>query len=539
MGDFAELLQAVGVAHLREVEALRSELSNLKELAFAGSERVPEAKAPNGNEKMPEEAPDVNNQQREDEKEGENNRTTSHMASIAQEVLNAETDEKGPEEFEDITLFSRSRAHMGRTVMRKFEVFLESNMFELILMGLLTANVLFMAVQLQLEGLITGQDIAFYAAGNEGLLDYKSWGDAQHAMVIVDRCFSLLFALDVSTRVIVLRNKFWRSRLNWIDLFTTVCDVITQLLVQSFPIEPNQIRLLRLVKLARALRVVTMHSVLEHLNFLVKCLMASSVTLLWSLTLLVFFQCVTGMIISNLCKRFLEQPSTDPEGLKVQREVFAYYGTFSRTFLTTFEIFFANWAPPCRILVDHVSEWFLLVFIVYRCVIGFAILNVVNSVFIQSTMKIAQSDDEHMFKLKMKEQSKYTQLVKDLFRRLDVSGDGMISVQEFHELLAIPRLQFWLNQLDVHYHDLLGLFELLDDGDGLISLNEFLNGVTRMKGTAKCIDVWRLETKLEALLFKLLRGKAKKNEMSLAEILENEGLKHQPSRHLKPSQQES
>ena len=31
------------------------------------------------------------------------------------------------------------------------------------------------------------------------------------------------------------------------------------------------------------------------------------------------------------------------------------------------EIMFANWSPPCRVLVEHVSEWFSIFFLLYRC----------------------------------------------------------------------------------------------------------------------------------------------------------------------------
>lgn len=31
-----------------------------------------------------------------------------------------------------------------------------------------------------------------------------------------------------------------------------------------------------------------------------------------------------------------------------------------------FEILFANWSPPCRVLVDNLSEWFSIFFLLYR-----------------------------------------------------------------------------------------------------------------------------------------------------------------------------
>ena len=30
------------------------------------------------------------------------------------------------------------------------------------------------------------------------------------------------------------------------------------------------------------------------------------------------------------------------------------------------EILFANWGPPCRVLVENISEWFCVFFLIYR-----------------------------------------------------------------------------------------------------------------------------------------------------------------------------
>ena len=35
----------------------------------------------------------------------------------------------------------------------------------------------------------------------------------------------------------------------------------------------------------------------------------------------------------------------------------------------------------------------------------------------------------------------------------------------------------------------------MDNGDGQITLTEFIEGSTRLRGSAKALDVWRLETK--------------------------------------------
>ena len=57
--------------------------------------------------------------------------------------------------------------------------------------------------------------------------------------------------------------------------------------------------------------------------------------------------------------------------------------------------------------MESISEWFAIFFLLYRCVFGFALLNVVTSVFVQQTMKTANSDEELAFKQKEKDKAAY------------------------------------------------------------------------------------------------------------------------------------
>jgi len=77
-------------------------------------------------------------------------------------------------------------------------------------------------------------------------------------------------------------------------------------------------------------------------------------------------------------------------------------------------------------------------------------------------------------------------------------------LEEFSKLVKSPKLKFWMSQLELEYHDLLSLFEFLDNGDGEITLTEFIEGAARLRGGAKALDIWRMETKLEVLFEEVL-----------------------------------
>eukprot|EP00439_Symbiodinium_sp_Y106_P085754 s13_g29.t1 len=352
-------------------------------------------------------------------------------------------------------------------------------------------------------------------------LDHDWWAEF---FTIGDITFAGFFAIDVMLRIILLRADFWRVWLNYIDFavsLTSIAEVAFVYVNQNLPVSPILFRLLRIGKLVRAFRMVTMSSVLNSLQLLIKCLVASRDMLLWSFCLLTFVQCVAGLVLATLCRDFIEEESNDPE---VRGEVFRYYGTFTRTILSMFEIMFANWGPPCRVLVENVSEWFSIFFLSYRCVLGFAVLNVVNAVFVQQTMKTASSDEELAFRQKEKDIALYNRKVKKLFKTIDSSGDGAINLEEFSKLVKSPKLQFWMSQLELEYHDLLSLFEFLDNGDGQITLGEFLEGAQRLRGGAKAIDVWRMETKVEVLFDAVLSMLKETCPASAAAILASKGL---------------
>merc|ERR1712226_751953 len=79
--------------------------------------------------------------------------------------------------------------------------------------------------------------------------------------------------------------------------------------------------------------------------------------------------------------------------------------------------------------------------------------------------------------------------IQAFFKEADKSGDGMVSRDEFDAMLESPSVRQWFKGLDMHVHEYVALFNLIDDGDGHISVEEFMDGVARLKGQARSIDM--------------------------------------------------
>merc|ERR1712048_1268895 len=98
-------------------------------------------------------------------------------------------------------------------------------------------------------------------------------------------------------------------------------------------------------------------------------------------------------------------------------------------------------------------------------------------------------DSEMMVQLHLKEKEKYAAKLHELFLEADVSGDGVLSSDEVHNILETDKARAYFNVLELNVHEVASLFNLLDDGDGYIDIDEFITGCMRLKGSARSQDV--------------------------------------------------
>jgi hypothetical protein len=216
----------------------------------------------------------------------------------------------------------------------------------------------------------------------------------------------------------------------------------------------------------------------------------------WSLLLLVVVITIIAMFVSSQVEDFITDPANDVE---VRTLVFESWGTCTRAIVTMFEITLANWGPHCRLLMNRVDEWWALFFLAYKCSIGFAVVQVITAVFIQQTFKVASRDEEVMIAEKKAASKAYIKNLGHLFEKLDKSGDGFITQDEFESVLTDKKVRTWFASIDVNVSEASRLFELLDDGDGAIMRTEFIDAITNLNGAARGTDMLALTRDLRKL----------------------------------------
>merc|ERR1712012_1068199 len=86
------------------------------------------------------------------------------------------------------------------------------------------------------------------------------------------------------------------------------------------------------------------------------------------------------------------------------------------------------------------------------------------------------------------------------FLAADTSGDGFLSLQEFEDVMSIPEVQGFLALLDLDIGEATSLFHVLNDGDDCLDYGEFVQGVTRLKGQARAMDVITIDRDIKRVL---------------------------------------
>jgi len=221
--------------------------------------------------------------------------------------------------------------------------------------------------------------------------------------------------------------------------------------------------------------------------YLMTTSMKGSISVLfWSVVLLILVQMMMGLFLQMMLEPFVLD---DSQPFAVRDEVFMFYGTFARSFLTMFEITLGNWMPPCRALVEHVHESYMVFFLCHKLIIGFSVVTVISGVFIQETFKVATTDDKIMLMQKERSAKTHRRKMMSLFEHADADLDGSLTIEEFNRVVNDPQVKTWLSSMGLDVDDVDTLFRLIDDGDEQLTASELIDGVAKLQGSARSIDL--------------------------------------------------
>jgi len=327
-----------------------------------------------------------------------------------------------------------------------------------------------------------------------------------------------LFVIEFFLRVLVYSkyyylgsvSKFLDACLVWVTGFFVVC------ILEPLDVQPGRVRMFtmfRAFRLIRVARLVQGNPMLKEAWLLVKGLAESVRTLFWTVVVIFFvnfaFAIVAVIMIgdSNIftCANASEDLSGNHEEcayLADDKDVHEYFNGLGNTMFTLLQIMTGDsWASGIARPVMRFQPYVWVFFILYVAVAMLVMLNLVTAVIVENALDISKQDERQ--KLIDLQQNKKNQIasIKRIFAALDVDGSGAIDESEFID--ACTNKQDIMNKfrlLDFDEAEILNLFKDLEvSDDGLLSLEEFEDGLNSMQGEARNKDLVRIQKSIQRL----------------------------------------
>ncbi|CAJ1390601.1 unnamed protein product [Effrenium voratum] len=362
--------------------------------------------------------------------------------------------------------------------------FVTDPFFESMICAIIVVNTIIMSFEAQYAGLQLG-----YALGMRTYTMPADdvWPGASTMLEGSEWVFGSIFLIELILRVAGMGYIFFCDLWNWFDSITVLGWLVDTVIRGILPIDPMLLRLARLARLLRLMRLVRKLKGFDALYILTTALRGSVTVLLWSFLMLFLLQLIFALFLQKVAQDTIVF-QTDVSFKDANEELFLYFGTCSRAVLTMFEITLGNWPPVARLLQDHVHEAFCVFSILHKITVGYALLAVINGVFLKETFSAAENDDKIMMRNTEKKRNQHIKKMQSLFEAADETGDGLLDKEEFIQVMSDPEIVNWLAAMDLQISDPNQLFEMVQH-DGTISAPQLVGGVSRLKGAARSTDM--------------------------------------------------
>lgn len=170
-----------------------------------------------------------------------------------------------------------------------------------------------------------------------------------------------------------------------------------------------------------------------------------------------------------------------------------------RTAFTLFQIMtFSTWAAALRPIIYALPVSLFLWFL-WMGIASIVLANMITAVVVKSSMDAMANDTEASGTQKMIVEAKSKGALYLLFHELDEDQSGALDKDEFTKVLDDVKFVRKLKTLDVELDELPDIFEILDDGDGEISIHEFCYGLSQMSGPAMSREVMKASQRIRRL----------------------------------------
>eukprot|EP00927_Polykrikos_kofoidii_P002940 TRINITY_DN11167_c0_g1_i2.p1 TRINITY_DN11167_c0_g1~~TRINITY_DN11167_c0_g1_i2.p1 ORF type:complete len:691 (+),score=101.97 TRINITY_DN11167_c0_g1_i2:52-2073(+) len=334
-----------------------------------------------------------------------------------------------------------------------------------------------------------------------------------------DAFFTIFFTVELLFRFLVLG---WRayvpaSQDNKANAMDAILVVVT-FVVWFLPLVANDSSsgrspLLRSFTALRAIRLVRLVRVVQRVPFfrevwlLIRGLTHSIRVLFWTICVVFFITYVFAIFGVVLVSVDVKDAIVDSEvdhthqlTADILHMLWESTGSVWMWMQTLIQVLtLDSWNSIMRPLM-HIAPFAWILFYFYIAIAVIVLLNLVTAIIVENAFKFANLDEKEQALLAERLRLESMENLKELFKTLDDDGSGEISWEEFESGYSKPEIRLEMEKLEIRHEDLKPMFDLLDTGDGSLSMKEFFDGIQRVRGVATAKETFGIAKRLEFLI---------------------------------------
>eukprot|EP00933_Yihiella_yeosuensis_P009486 TRINITY_DN115402_c0_g1_i1.p1 TRINITY_DN115402_c0_g1~~TRINITY_DN115402_c0_g1_i1.p1 ORF type:complete len:339 (+),score=56.86 TRINITY_DN115402_c0_g1_i1:145-1017(+) len=166
------------------------------------------------------------------------------------------------------------------------------------------------------------------------------------------------------------------------------------------------------------------------------------------------------------------------------------FGNLLRSMFTMFQLMTMDtWADTIARPVLDLDFSMSLFFVAFIGIGVFVFWNLITAIIVENAFAIAQKDSSNQAREIEIAKKQELAALTELFLEIDTDGSGELTSAEFFGALKNKKVRQMLDVLEIQPSELEEVWDVLDDGDGLLTIKEFTSGMRRMRGNAKAKDM--------------------------------------------------
>jgi len=339
---------------------------------------------------------------------------------------------------------------------------------------------------------------------------------------VLDILFPALFVLELCIRMGAEKLHFFQGEERWWNVFDIVL-VANSLAELAGPLANfSFLRILRVFRMVRIIRIVRNVKGLKSLRTMVFALINSFTSLLWAFFMIILIIFVFGVLFCHgVAAHNLSLDPDDTIGVKEALDSQWAFGSLWETSISLFSavsggndwLVYGSQLRRLKPTDDSlVGEFYFITFCFYVAFCTIGMLNVVTGIFVDSAVT-TRTEDEVVDAFK-EQMNLRRQEVRRIFTEADVDGVGSLTFEQLKEQFDHPWVKAYFSGLDIDPNEAAIIFTLMDaDHNGRVTIEEFIEGTMKLKGSAKSVDML-------LLMFDQVRFQLKFN--NLCSFLEDE-----------------